>query len=107
MSVLASMESNGVRIDIENLKQIGEEQATEIKNIENQIFELADTVFNIASPKQLGDVLFEKLAIKAPSKKTKSGQYPTGEEVLQKILHEHEIVPLILEYRSLTKLKST
>lgn len=107
VSVLASMESNGVRIDIENLKQIGEELAVEIKDIENKIFKLADTVFNIASPKQLGDVLFEKLAIKAPAKKTKSGQYPTGEEVLQKILHEHEIVPLILEYRSLTKLKST
>lgn len=107
VSVLASMEANGVRIDIENLKHIGEEQALEIGKIENHIFELAGINFNISSPKQLGDVLFGKLSIKAPAKKTKSGQYPTGEEVLQKIIHEHEIVPLILEYRSLTKLKST
>lgn len=105
--VLATMESNGVKIDSENLKQISEQQALEIKGIENQIFEAAGTEFNIASPKQLGEVLFDKMKIKAPAKKTKTGQYPTGEEVLQKIINVHPIIQQILDYRGLTKLKST
>ena len=85
--VLAKMESNGIRIDIEGLKQISEEQSKEISNIENSIYEIAGTSFNIGSPKQLGEILFDKLNIKAPAKKTKTGQYPTGEEVLQKIIN--------------------
>ena len=105
--VLSKMESNGVKIDIEGLKQISDEQAKEIKEIENKIYEIAGTTFNIGSPKQLGEILFEKLGIKAPAKKTKTGQYPTGEEILQKIIDESPIVQLILDYRSLTKLKST
>ena len=105
--VLAKMESNGIKIDIEGLKQISEEQAKDISNIENSIYEIAGTSFNIGSPKQLGEILFEKLNIKAPAKKTKTGQYPTGEEVLQKIINENPIVQQILDYRSLTKLKST
>ena len=105
--VLATMEANGVKIDSDNLKQISEQQALEIKSIENQIFEAAGTEFNIASPKQLGEVLFEKMKIKAPAKKTKTGQYPTGEEVLQKIINVHPIIQQILDYRGLTKLKST
>ena len=105
--VLAKMESNGIRIDIEGLKQISEEQSKEISNIENSIYEIAGTSFNIGSPKQLGEILFDKLNIKAPAKKTKTGQYPTGEEVLQKIINENPIVQHILDYRSLTKLKST
>ena len=105
--VLATMEANGVKIDSDNLKQISEQQALEIKGIENQIFEAAGTEFNIASPKQLGEVLFEKMKIKAPAKKTKTGQYPTGEEVLQKIINVHPIIQQILDYRGLTKLKST
>lgn len=105
--VLATMEANGVKIDSDNLKQISEQQALEIKGIENQIFEAAGTEFNIASPKQLGEVLFEKMKIKAPAKKTKTGQYPTGEEVLQKIITVHPIIQQILDYRGLTKLKST
>ena len=105
--VLASMESNGVKIDIDGLRQISDEQAKEIHEIENSIYELAGTSFNIGSPKQLGEILFEKLNIKAPAKKTKTGQYPTGEEVLQKIVNESPIVQNILDYRSLTKLKST
>lgn len=105
--VLAKMESNGVKIDIEGLKQISDEQASEIKEIENKIYEIAGISFNIGSPKQLGEILFERLKIKAPAKKTKSGQYPTGEEILQKIINESPIVQLILDYRSLTKLKST
>lgn len=105
--VLATMEANGVKIDSDNLKQISEQQALEIKDIENQIFEAAGTEFNIASPKQLGEVLFDKMKIKAPAKKTKTGQYPTGEEVLQKIITVHPIIQKILDYRGLTKLKST
>ena len=105
--VLATMEANGVKIDSDNLKQISDQQALEIKGIENQIFEAAGTEFNIASPKQLGEVLFEKMKIKAPAKKTKTGQYPTGEEVLQKIINVHPIIQQILDYRGLTKLKST
>ena len=105
--VLAQMEANGVKIDIEGLRQISEEQAKEIAGIENSIYEIAETPFNIGSPKQLGEILFDKLKIKAPAKKTKTGQYPTGEEVLQKIINESPIVQLILDYRSLTKLKST
>ena len=105
--VLATMEANGVKIDSDNLKQISEQQAFEIQDIENQIFEAAGMQFNIASPKQLGEVLFEKMKIKAPAKKTKTGQYPTGEEVLQKIINVHPIIQQILDYRGLTKLKST
>ncbi len=105
--VLSKMETNGVKIDIEGLKQISDEQEKEIKEIENKIYEIAGTTFNIGSPKQLGEILFEKLGIKAPAKKTKTGQYPTGEEILQKIIDESPIVQLILDYRSLTKLKST
>ncbi|MBR4155801.1 MAG: DNA polymerase I [Bacteroidales bacterium] len=105
--VLSKMESNGVKIDIEGLRQISDEQAKEIREIENKIYEIAGTSFNIGSPKQLGEILFEKLNIKAPAKKTKTGQYPTGEEILQKIVNENPIVQNILDYRSLTKLKST
>ena len=105
--VLSKMESNGVKIDIEGLKQISDEQAKEISEIEKNIYEIAGTTFNIGSPKQLGEILFEKLDIKAPAKKTKTGQYPTGEDVLQKIINESPIVQQILDYRSLTKLKST
>ena len=107
VKVLTKMESNGVKIDINGLRQISEEQAKEIKEIENKIYEIAETTFNIGSPKQLGEILFDKLKIKAPAKKTKTGQYPTGEEILQKIINENPIVQLILDYRSLTKLKST
>ena len=105
--VLATMEANGVKIDSDNLKQISEQQALEIQDIENQIFADAGITFNIASPRQLGEVLFDKMKIKAPAKKTKSGQYPTGEEVLQKIINVHPIIQKILDYRGLTKLKST
>ena len=105
--VLATMEANGVKIDSDNLKQISEQMAKEIQEIENQIFEYAGERFNIASPRQLGDVLFEKMQIKAPAKKTKTGQYPTGEEVLMKVIDKHPIIQKILDYRGLTKLKST
>ena len=105
--VLSRMEANGVKIDTENLHQISEEFGREIHKIEEEIYELAGTPFNIASPKQLGEILFEKLKIDEKAKKTKTGQYATGEEVLQKLLHKHPIIQKILDYRSLTKLKST
>ena len=105
--VLSRMEANGVKIDTENLHQISEEFGREIHKIEEEIYELAGTPFNIASPKQLGEILFEKLKIDEKAKKTKTGQYATGEEVLQKLLHKHPIIQMILDYRSFTKLKST
>ena len=105
--VLSRMEANGVKIDTENLHQISEEFGREIHKIEEEIYELANTPFNIASPKQLGEILFEKLKIDEKAKKTKTGQYATGEEVLQKLSHKHPIIQKILDYRSFTKLKST
>ena len=105
--VLSRMEANGVKIDTENLQQISEEFGREIHKIEEEIYELAGTPFNIASPKQLGEILFEKLKIDEKAKKTKTGQYATGEDVLQKLLHKHPIIQKILDYRSFTKLKST
>ena len=105
--VLSRMEANGVKIDTQNLQQISEEFGGEIRKIEEQIYELAGAPFNIASPKQLGEILFERLKIDEKAKKTKTGQYATGEDVLQKLAHRHPIINLILDYRSFTKLKST
>lgn len=107
VEVLSTMECNGVKIDSDNLKQISDQQAKQIKELESQIFANAGKEFNIASPKQLGEILFDDLKIKAPAKKTKTGQYPTGEEVLQKIITAHPIVQEILDWRGLSKLKST
>ena len=105
--VLSRMEANGVRIDTENLKQISDEFGRQIQQVEEKIYEAAGMPFNIASPKQLGEVLFEKLRIDEKAKKTKTGQYATGEDVLQKLSHKHPIIQMILDYRSFTKLKST
>ncbi len=105
--VLSRMEANGVRIDTENLQQISEAFGIEIHKIEEEIYKAAGMPFNIASPKQLGEVLFERLRIDEKAKKTKTGQYATGEDVLQKLSHKHPIVQMILDYRSFTKLKST
>ena len=105
--VLSRMEANGVRIDTENLQQISEAFGVEIHKIEEEIYKAAGMPFNIASPKQLGEVLFEKLHIDEKAKKTKTGQYATGEDVLQKLSHKHPIIQMILDYRSFTKLKST
>ena len=107
VSVLSRMEANGVKIDTHNLQQISDEFGGEIRKIEEEIYAQAGAPFNISSPKQLGEVLFEKLKIDEKAKKTKTGQYATGEEVLQKLAHKHPIINLILDYRSFTKLKST
>jgi len=105
--VLASMEAEGVKLDVETLVQFSQELETQIGVTQAEIFRLADTEFNIASPKQMGEVLFEKLAIIDKPKKTKTGQYATGEDELLKLAHRHPIIERILEFRSLTKLKST
>jgi len=105
--VLADMERNGIKIDKIMLEESSLTITKEIRNIEKQIFEFSGTTFNIASPKQLGEILFEKLRIIENAKLTKSKQYQTGEEVLQKLYSKHPVIPLILEWRSLAKLKST
>ena len=105
--VLASMESEGIKLDVPALHEFSKQLEQEITKIETTIFELAEVEFNIASPKQLGEILFENLAISSKPKKTKTGQYKTGEDILVKLIHKHPIVEQILEYRSLTKLKST
>jgi len=105
--VLASMEAEGIKLDVPALNEFSIQLEKEITKIEATIFELAEVEFNIASPKQLGEVLFEKLVISSKPKKTKTGQYKTGEDILVKLIHKHPIVEQILEYRSLTKLKST
>lgn len=104
--VLADMEMEGVRINKQFLNDYSKELETEIAQLEKRILELAGVPFNIASPKQLGEVLFEHLKLDPKAKKTKTGQYQTGEDVLQ-ALSEHEIVRCILEVRQLQKLKST
>ena len=103
--VLASMEHYGVKADIRGIKDFGEGLKTDIARLTSQIYEYAGCEFNIASPKQLGEVLFEKLGLPA-KKKTKSG-YSTNAEVLESLENKHPIIPLILEYRTLTKLNST
>ena len=105
--VLGVMEENGVKIDSENLKGISQEFGQQIHQLEDSIYQMAGAIFNIASPKQLGEVLFERLQLDPKAKKTRTGQYATGEEVLQKLEGKHPIINAILEYRSYTKLKST
>lgn len=107
VSVLTEMEFEGVRIDMDFLKQYSDEIGADIVKLKDEILETCGAQFNIDSPKQLGDILFEKMGIKYPGKKTKTGQYSTDEETLQKILHEHPIAERLLDYREFTKLKST
>ncbi|MAI24160.1 MAG: DNA polymerase I [Crocinitomicaceae bacterium] len=107
VKILADMEIEGVRIDSDELNRYSTELGEQIGTLTREIHDQAGQVFNIDSPKQLGPILFETLEIKARVKKTKTGQYPTGEEVLEKIKTEHPIVPAVLRYRKLKKLKST
>jgi DNA polymerase-1 len=107
VNVLSDMEAQGVKLDIPTLNEIGQGMQMEILQLETEIHQLAGVQFNIASPKQLGEILFEKLGLTSNVKKTKTGQYPTGEDVLNRLVHEHPIVEKILAYRQLTKLKST
>ena len=105
--VLADMEYTGVKVDVATLQQNSDTMNAEIAAIEQQIYEYAGETFNIGSPKQLGEILFEKMALVKNARLTKSKQYQTGEEVLKKMAYKHPIVPLILEWRKLSKLKST
>lgn len=105
IEVMAAMEREGVTVDRSELTGLGEVITAQVETITEKIYELAGESFNINSPAQLGPILFEKLGLTA-GKKTKRG-YSTSAETLEKIIDEHEIVPLILEYRTLTKLNST
>lgn len=105
--VLSDMERAGIKIDTSALSGLSEELAVASKQVETEIFQLAGESFNIASPQQLGKILFEKLNLDPKAKKTKTGQWATGEEVLSKLANEAPIVELILEYREIQKLKST
>jgi DNA polymerase-1 len=106
VEVLCDMEREGIRIDKDFLNEYSQQLGSELQMLEKRIIELAGVPFNIASPKQLGEVLFDHLKLDPKAKKTKTGQYQTGEEVLEK-LTEHEIVRCILDVRQLQKLKST
>lgn len=105
--VLADIEHEGVRIDQNALADFSKTLETEVKQIEQNIYEKAGVKFNIASPKQLGEVLFDKLQLDPKAKKTKTGQYQTGEDVLTQLAGKSDIVADILDFRQLQKLKST
>jgi len=107
VSVLGAMETEGIKIDIDLLSKYSKELTDEIIGFEEKIIKLAGVPFNIASPKQLGEVLFDHLKIGDKPKKTKTGQYATGEDVLELHRGQHEIIDSILEYRQAQKLKST
>jgi len=105
--VLSAMEKEGINLDVPALAKFSEELEVSVTDLTKKILDLSGEEFNVDSPKQLGEVLFEKMRIVEKAKKTKTGQYSTSEDVLSKLASKHEIVPLILEYRSLKKLKST
>ncbi len=107
VEVLMGMEQEGIAIDSTALVDYSIELDGILIELDSQIKELAGMEFNTDSPKQMGEVLFEKLKISAKAKKTKTGQYATSEDILEKHQHDHPIIPLILEYRKLRKLKST
>lgn len=104
--VLAEMERIGVKIDTDLLKRFSEELNHDLEELQSKIFELTEESFNLNSPQQLGNILFEKMKLPA-GKKTKTGQYSTSESVLSKLAVEYEVPSLVLDYRSLSKLKST
>lgn len=105
--VLTDIELEGIRIDTEFLADMSKTLESDMRVVQDRVFELAGVDFNIGSPKQLGEVLFEKLKLDPKAKKTKTGQYMTGEEILSKLEGEHEIARKILDFRELQKLKST
>ncbi len=107
VKVLTNMEYEGIRIDTQALADYSRELETDIKKAEDSVYQQAGVRFNLASPKQLGEVLFEKLQLDPKAKKTRTGQYATGEDVLAKLASKHPIVDNILAFRELSKLKST
>jgi len=107
IEVLADMEREGINLDVKGLKEFSSQLETDIVSVESEIQTLAGTKFNVSSPKQVGEILFEYLKITDKAKKTKTGQYATSEDVLAKLESAHPIVSKILDYRELVKLKST
>ena len=105
--VLAEMEQVGVRVDVEMLKRAEEQLSKELANLEQGIYTAAGATFNVNSPKQVGEVLFDQLKLDAKAKKSKTGQYSTSEEILLGLKGKHAVVGMILEYRELKKLIST
>lgn len=107
VKVLAEMEFEGIRVDMDFLKSYSKELEKEAATAEANVYKESGVRFNLSSPKQLGEVLFDKLKLDPKARKTKTGQYATGEDVLLKLAHQSKIVDDILAYRELTKLKST
>ena len=107
MKILAKMELAGISLDTDWLSRESVDLENDLRELEQKIFELSGEEFNMNSPKQLGEILFEKLKLDPKAKKTKTGQYSTSEEVLQKLAYKHEIIQHILKYRTYQKLKST
>jgi DNA polymerase-1 len=105
--VLADMEYEGVKIDVDFLKEYSILLDKEVKEVEQKVFDCCGLKFNLGSPKQLGEVLFDHMKLDPKAKKTKTGQYATGEDVLAKLANNHEVAKYILDYREFTKLKST
>jgi DNA polymerase-1 len=107
LHVLADMELEGINLDEQFLNSLSEDLNNDIASLEKKIYEAADQEFNIGSPKQLGEVLFDKMKLVDKPKKTKTGQYSTAEDVLSYLAKDHEIIQNVLDYRGLAKLKST
>jgi len=105
--VLADMEYEGIRMDVDVIETLSKDLDFEIKRMRKMIFEQAGEEFNLNSPKQLGEVLFDRLKLEENPRKTKTGQYQTNEATLQRLAYKHEVVDQILQYRTYTKLKST
>jgi DNA polymerase-1 len=105
--VLMEMEYEGIKVDVDFLRDYSTQLERDARLAEDSVYQQAGVKFNLASPKQLGEVLFEKLKLDPKAKKTKTGQYATGEDVLMKLAHQNKIVEDILVFRELTKLKST
>ena len=107
LKTLAKMEIEGINLDVKFLKKLSERTTNELENITKEIYELAGEEFNISSPKQLGEVLFDKMKITNKPKKTKTGQYSTSEEVLNELSSKSDLVKLVLKFRSISKLLNT
>ena len=107
LKTLALMENEGINLDVKFLNNLSKKTTEELNEITNKIFELCGEEFNISSPKQLGEILFEKMKINDKPKKTKTGQYSTSEEVLTELASKNDVVKLVLEYRSISKLLNT
>ncbi|OIN57453.1 DNA polymerase I [Arsenicibacter rosenii] len=107
VNVLADIELEGVRVDQKALADLSATLDVDIRQVQQEIYTIAGSEFNIGSPKQLGEILFERLKLDKNAKKTRTGQYATGEEILSKLEEEHEIARKILDYRELVKLKNT